>query len=242
MTQDAQAALRRVVEQYSRNTRFCMICNYVTKIIPALQSRCTKFRFAPLQGSQVRSRVDHVIAAERINITPGGVDALLELGNGDMRRILNVLQATAVAAAGSSSAPAAMAVDGDDAAPAPASARLIDRNTVYECTGSPLPDDVDAIVHELLNSTFAQAYHATTKLCREKGYALSDIITCFVETITCMELPAKALAPLLAELANIEYRLSCGASDALNTGALVGAFRAARSATPADVVLAPMAE
>ena len=57
-----------------------------------------------------------------------------------------------------------------------------------------------------------------------------------------MELPAKALAPLLAELANIEYRLSCGASDALNTGALVGAFRAARSATPADVVLAPMAE
>ena len=93
MTADAQAALRRVVEQYSRNTRFCMICNYVTKIIPALQSRCTKFRFAPLQSSQVRSRVDHVIAAERINITPGGVDALLELGNGDMRRILNVLQA-----------------------------------------------------------------------------------------------------------------------------------------------------
>ena len=90
--------LRRAL-QYSRNTRFCMICNYVTKIIPALQSRCTKFRFAPLQSSQVRSRVDHVIAAERIDITPGGVDALLELGNGDMRRILNVLQATAVAAA-----------------------------------------------------------------------------------------------------------------------------------------------
>ena len=57
-----------------------MICNYVGKIIPALQSRCTKFRFAPLKTEQVRGRVDEVIAAEGIDITPDGVDSLLELG------------------------------------------------------------------------------------------------------------------------------------------------------------------
>ena len=54
MTKDAQFALRRVIEKYTRNTRFCLICNYVSKIIPALQSRCTRFRFAPLQAEQVK--------------------------------------------------------------------------------------------------------------------------------------------------------------------------------------------
>ena len=56
MTNDAQFALRRVIEKYTSNARFCLICNYANKIIPALQSRCTKFRFAPLAPDQVRGR------------------------------------------------------------------------------------------------------------------------------------------------------------------------------------------
>ena len=59
MTNDAQFALRRVIEKYTANARFCLICNYANKIIPALQSRCTKFRFAPLEPDQVRGRVQH---------------------------------------------------------------------------------------------------------------------------------------------------------------------------------------
>ena len=72
MTNDAQFALRRVIEKYTKNARFCMICNYVSKIIPALQSRCTKFRFAPLKIEQIRDRLDHVIAAENVNISQDG--------------------------------------------------------------------------------------------------------------------------------------------------------------------------
>jgi replication factor C subunit 3/5 len=52
------------MEKHTRNVRFCMICNYVGKIIPALQSRCTKFRFGPLAPDQIQSRLDHVIQAE----------------------------------------------------------------------------------------------------------------------------------------------------------------------------------
>lgn len=61
----AAAAAPPVIEKYTRNTRFCLICNYVSKIIPALQSRCTRFRFPPLDETNVRQRLDHVVAAER---------------------------------------------------------------------------------------------------------------------------------------------------------------------------------
>lgn len=66
MTSDAQAALRRVIEKYTSNTRFCMICNYVNKIIPALQSRCTKFRFAPLNTAQIAPRLKIIAEAEKV--------------------------------------------------------------------------------------------------------------------------------------------------------------------------------
>ena len=65
MTQAAQAALRRVIEHYTRNVRFCIICNYVNKIIPAIQSRCTRFRFSPLPILEVEKRIDSVIPAEK---------------------------------------------------------------------------------------------------------------------------------------------------------------------------------
>jgi replication factor C subunit 3/5 len=65
MTQQAQAALRRVIEQYTKNVRFCIICNYVNKISPAIQSRCTRFRFSPLPIVEVEKRVKTVVEGER---------------------------------------------------------------------------------------------------------------------------------------------------------------------------------
>ena len=65
MTQAAQAALRRVIEQYTKNVRFCIICNYVNKITPAIQSRCTRFRFSPLPVKEVERRLQGVIEAEK---------------------------------------------------------------------------------------------------------------------------------------------------------------------------------
>lgn len=58
-------ALTAVIEKYTKNARFCLICNYVSKIIPALQSRCTRFRFAPLNESQVSERVKHIAELEK---------------------------------------------------------------------------------------------------------------------------------------------------------------------------------
>jgi replication factor C subunit 3/5 len=93
MTSTAQMALRRIMEKYTANTRFCIIANYTHKLSPALLSRCTRFRFSPLKEADIRVLVDKVIEEEDVNITPQATDALVKLSKGDMRRALNVLQA-----------------------------------------------------------------------------------------------------------------------------------------------------
>ncbi|CAG8609600.1 12556_t:CDS:2, partial [Acaulospora morrowiae] len=65
MTSSAQNALRRIIEKYTNNVRFCIICNYISKIIPAIQSRCTKFRFSPIGEEQVNSRLEYIIQSEK---------------------------------------------------------------------------------------------------------------------------------------------------------------------------------
>lgn len=134
MTKDAQFALRRVIEKYARNARFCLICNYVSKIIPALQSRCTRFRFPPLDPQYVRPRLEHVVAAEGVKLGPGGLDALVTLGSGDMRRSLNILQSCH------------MAFD------------QVNEEAVYMTTGNPMPRDIEQLVNWLLNDEFTAVF------------------------------------------------------------------------------------
>ncbi len=93
MTSTAQMALRRIMEKYTANTRFCIIANYTHKLSPALLSRCTRFRFSPLKEPDIRVLVDQVIEQEKVNIQPDAIDSLVTLSKGDMRRALNVLQA-----------------------------------------------------------------------------------------------------------------------------------------------------
>lgn len=93
MTNTAQMALRRIMEKYTVNTRFCIIANYSHKLSPALLSRCTRFRFSPLKEGDIRTLVDKVVEEENVKIGAEAVDALIKLSKGDMRRALNVLQA-----------------------------------------------------------------------------------------------------------------------------------------------------
>jgi len=93
MTNTAQMALRRIMEKYTANTRFCIIANYAHKLSPALLSRCTRFRFSPLKEADIRHLVERVIDDEKVKMLPAATDALVTLSKGDMRRALNVLQA-----------------------------------------------------------------------------------------------------------------------------------------------------
>ncbi|KDR81816.1 hypothetical protein GALMADRAFT_58690 [Galerina marginata CBS 339.88] len=92
MTQDAQGALRRIMENYARITRFCLVCNYVTRIIEPLASRCSKFRFTPLDNTSAALRLSFIAREERIDINKPVIDALISTSNGDLRRAITYLQ------------------------------------------------------------------------------------------------------------------------------------------------------
>ena len=95
MTQDAQSALRRTMETYSKITRFCLICNYVTRIIDPLASRCSKFRFKSLDQGNAKKRVEDIAEKEGVRLEDGAVDALIKCSEGDLRKAITFLQSAA---------------------------------------------------------------------------------------------------------------------------------------------------
>jgi replication factor C subunit 3/5 len=204
MTNDAQAALRRVIEKYSANTRFCLICNHVNKIIPAIQSRCTKFRFGPLDLNQVRPRLEEIIATEKLNVTEDGIRALLRLSKGDMRKVLNVLQSTS------------MAFD------------VVNEENVYNCTGNPLPNLIREMVNWMLSLDFKEAYDKILEAKTERGIALQDILRDVHTLVTHIKFTDNVLIDIYSKLGEIEQRLNSGANEKIQLGALVSLFQVTR--------------
>ncbi|KAG9188809.1 hypothetical protein G6011_07514 [Alternaria panax] len=95
MTQDAQSALRRTMETYSRMTRFCLVCNYVTRIIDPLASRCSKFRFKSLDQGNAVKRVDDIARLEKVELEDGVAEELVRVADGDLRKAITFLQSAA---------------------------------------------------------------------------------------------------------------------------------------------------
>src|ERR1700760_3220320 len=218
MTATAQMALRRIMEKYTANTRFCIIANYTHKLSPALLSRCTRFRFSPLKEPDIRRLVDTVIDAEGVKIELSAVNSLVRLSRGDMRRALNVLQACYA-----SSAPLRLAGE----KPFTNEERdTITETTIYDCIAAPHPADVRMIRDTLLKNTdITSCLHTIMQLKASKGLALADILTAVADELRNLDVPLATRVTWLEGLSEIEYRLSGGGSELMQTGALVGVVR-----------------
>lgn len=92
MTEDAQYSLRQIIMNYTNNVRFCIICNYVNRIIPALQSRCCKFRYIPIPKEYIVKFLLSICSLEDITYDLSGLEAINNVCNGDLRKSLNLLQ------------------------------------------------------------------------------------------------------------------------------------------------------
>jgi replication factor C subunit 3/5 len=193
-----------VIEKFTENTRFCLICNYLSKIIPAIQSRCTRFRFGPLAKEQMVSRLEYVIAQESIKVTDDGMKSVTTLAKGDMRRALNIMQSTSMAH------------------------EEVNEETVYMCTGNPLPSDIALIVEWMLNEKFSTAFENIQKLKTLKGLALQDILTDVHGYVHRVDFPSKTRMVLLQKMADIEHNLAVGGNEKIQLGSLLGAFQIVR--------------
>lgn len=204
MTSAAQAALRRVMEKYSSNVRFILICNYPEKLIPALRSRCTEFRFPPLPHDDAKGYLENIAKQVGHEYVESGIDALLTLGNGDLRRSLNLMQTTS------------MATD------------IINESNVYRCAGYPEPEQIKAQLSALLNQPLESSVISLNQLRIEKGFSLLDILRELHRQAILLELNPIILANLIDNLSQIEKRIAEGASEAIETAAVAAAFQITR--------------
>lgn len=222
MTSAAQMALRRIMEKYTPNTRFCIIANYTHKLSPALLSRCTRFRFSPLQPQAIRNLVERVIENEKVDILPDAVDALVLLSRGDMRRALNVLQACHASTMAMPAPPGSgqnVAVPVHDPEP-------ITSATVHDCIASPHPEDIATIRDTLLSTPdVASCLNTLNALKARRGLALADILASLADELAELEVPPQTRVRWMEGLAEIEYRLAGGGSEVLQMGGLIGVVR-----------------
>lgn len=146
-------------------------------------------------------------------MTDDGFQAVVRLGQGDMRRILNILQATS------------MAHD------------VVNEANVYMCTGNPLPKDIADMAQWLWNDGFAAAVAKCADMQKRKGYATSDLLQDLYRYTMDWELPPTCRMYLYDQLATLEHRLSNGTAEELQLSSLVSVFFLAREhmATAMDI-------
>jgi len=200
LTDDAQSALRRTMEQFSDNTRFILSCNYSSKIIDPIQSRCAVFRFSPLSDAAVAAQVREIATAEGIEVTDPGVDALVYAADGDMRRAINSLQAAATTGG------------------------VVDEEAVYAITATARPEEIESMVTDALNGDFTKARATLDTLLTDTGMAGGDVIDQLHRSVWEFDLHEREAVRLMERVGEADYRIAEGANEGVQLEALLAAL------------------
>jgi len=203
MTRDAQTALRRIMEETSRYTRFVLICNYSSNLIEPIQSRCAIFRFKKIGQDEVTARLKKIAKAEDVKATEKVLQAISAAVDGDLRQGINLLQA---ASAGGSEV-------------------TLDR--VNAATGASVKEKAAEIVRLALGGDFPAARLKLVELTRVYGIPESDFLRFANEEIVKGE--GEKTADAIRILAEYDYRLAMGANPEVQLTALLAELAALRS-------------
>ncbi|MEM0087410.1 MAG: replication factor C small subunit [Thermofilum sp.] len=201
MTGDAQQALRRTMELFSRNTRFILIANYASKIIEPIQSRCAVFRFQPLPKGSAIERLRWIASQENLNVDEDALEAIWEESQGDLRRAINTLQAASVIS------------------------RNVTAEVVYEALGKVRPKEVREMIDYAVKGDLAEAREKLRALLYSYGLSGLDIIRLIHREVLSSKSPLRlssaTLADLLVLIGEANYRIVEGADDEIQLMALL---------------------
>jgi len=200
LTSDAQSALRRTMEQFSDNTRFILSCNYSSKIIDPIQSRCAVFRFSPLSDEAIGAQIDEIADAEGIEVTEDGRDALIYAAGSDMRRAINSLQAAAT------------------------TGEVVDEEAVYLITSTARPEEIESMVTDAINGDFSKARATLDTLLTDTGMAGGDIIDQLHRSVWEFDLSERDAVRLMERIGETDYRITEGANEQVQLEALLASL------------------
>ena len=200
LTGDAQAAMRRTMENYSRTARFILSANYSSRIIEPIQSRTAVFRFRPLKPEAIEAYLTRIAKAEKLKITKTGMEALIYIAAGDMRRAVNSLQ---VAASVSTT---------------------IDEDALYKAASAARPELVKKLIETSLGGDFIKARDALDNLLIESGLSGEDVIRQIHRTAFDLNVPDEFKVRLIDRIGETEFRLVEGSNERIQIEALLAHF------------------
>ena len=206
MTFDAQFALRRIIEKYSTTIRFCLICNYENKIIPAIRSRCANFRFSTIDIKHICTKLDYISKNENIEFKEDKdevIETIAKLSKGDLRKAINLLQSVSM------------------------KSKNISKFDCYDISGIPSNEQIKQILIVLLDKAieFDDSYKIISHLIKEQGYSLSIVLKELVTQIINSEDVLNNMCNYLAELADLENMVAKSTFGDIYISSLVGIFK-----------------
>ncbi len=197
LTPDAQAALRRTMERYTHTCRFILSCNYSSKIIEPIQSRCAVFRFSAISEKDTRAHMQKIADAEELNVTEDGIDALLYVAKGDLRKAINALQVAA------------------------SLSKRIDAEVIYKTTATAKPEEAKKILEIALQGNFIEARAILDKLLIDYGLSGEDVLKGMHEIVFDLPIAERIKAEIVGKIGEAEFRIVEGSNERIQIEALL---------------------
>uniref|UniRef100_A0A8C9XWR4 Replication factor C subunit 2 n=2 Tax=Sander lucioperca TaxID=283035 RepID=A0A8C9XWR4_SANLU len=197
MTDCAQQALRRIIEIYSKTTRFALVCNTSDKIIEPIQSRCAVLRYAKMTDGQILARLQDVVQKEELSVSDGGLEAVIFTAQGDMRQALTNLQSTH------------------------SGFGFINSENVFKVCDEPHPLLVKSMLEHCVAGDIDQAYKVVESLWA-LGYSPDDIIGNIFRVCKVLPMAEYLKLEFIKEIGYTHMRMSEGVNSLLQMAGLLG--------------------
>ncbi len=204
LTGDAQHALRRTMEKYSKETRFILSANYASKIIEPIQSRCVVFRFKPLNEEDMKKYIERIVESEGLDIDQKAIDALIYVGDGDLRKLTNTLQSSAM------------------------QSKKITDTGIYEVASRARPKEIVAMLNSAVAGSFDAAREELDNLMLRHGMSAEDILTQCYREVQGLNVEEKLKLRITVELGECNFRIVEGANERIQLEAMLAQLALAK--------------